>query len=337
MELAGLAQFCTQNNIMTASNSLTFDAIDSLTLPLKYETFSLNYQRCYHSKNGRELDFPKIGNRGRAYWPLFASLQDSVKTLNSDGKYLFPPIVNTQESARATQRVLRRSFQNIQEFQNLNPQFELGTVKIESNFGSEIHPWLELAYENNLNVSAIPDCALSLEEPLENIYLNLGSSTKRDLSLGESLMRIKFIQGAEVFNFWNEFKKLHYEVAGRETRNTDTWNLQRQAVLNNNAFLVLAYEKSTSKLIAGVYIEHNNREAAYAVAATRREYFDAGINHLIQWKIIEHLKNKGVLLYRLGAKPSRTIQDSVTEKEISIGKFKRKFVRAPILEFQFNF
>ncbi len=123
---------------------------------------------------------------------------------------------------------------------------------------------------------------------------------------------------------WESFQDLHRSVAGRKTRNNETWDIHFNDIVKQQAFLVYLLNKDGQMDGAG-FFNFTKDEGLYSVAAYKRELFDKPLGHVVQYRAIEELKKRGVRWYKLGSRPYATDTPAPSKKEISIGEFKQGF------------
>lgn len=177
--------------------------------------------------------------------------------------------------------------------------------------------------DKGASVSISHELYVDLSKSLEEIRRNIRKSYKSLLTLGERLWEIDVIdqENSKVFH---EFRKLHYRVAGSVTRSLSTWNLQEQAIVQKQAFLVTLRDEQ-GDLVGGGLFYRSSSEGLYAVAAYNRELFDKPLGHIVQMRAIETMKKLGLRWYKIGVRPYLGDLSKPTVKELSIGKFKEGF------------
>jgi len=118
---------------------------------------------------------------------------------------------------------------------------------------------------------------------------------------------------------------LHHKCSGKITRPQITFNMQLEKIKMGNAFLVAL--KYLEKNIAFVYFEHCNDKAIYASAADDPDYDRLPLYHVLIFKAMEYLKEKGVTLVDTGQPscPSSQFDYYIDKKQENIALFKRGF------------
>jgi len=165
-------------------------------------------------------------------------------------------------------------------------------------------------------------------------YINISKSSEelikhlRKKKIFIDIKRAKDLWVAHVrnnvtFNEWEKFKKLHIQVSGKQTRSDKTWESQFQDINNKKAFVIFLYD--LKKLIGGAMYRYSKTTALYAIGAYDRNLFPKPISHLAHYEAINELKKKNINWLRMGDIPSKGDYNNPTEKEISIGLFKKKF------------
>ena len=122
---------------------------------------------------------------------------------------------------------------------------------------------------------------------------------------------------------FEEFRLLHLEVAGKQTRSRESWSIQKEQIKNKEAFLVTVRDKKV--LIGAGFFNYTKDMGMYSVGAYKRELFDRPIGHAVQMMAIEKLKDLGCTTYNLGQKATILDSSTSTDKEMSISHFKEGF------------
>jgi len=122
------------------------------------------------------------------------------------------------------------------------------------------------------------------------------------------------------------YRLLHQKAAGRVTRPLETFEMMYQWIRKGNAFLACA-AKGSVPVAYSLFIAYK-QGAYYASSCTEPadEFSKLCANHLIQWKVIEFLKENGYRRYEIGWQQfGCLLHDFPTEKDIAISRFKRGF------------
>jgi GNAT acetyltransferase-like protein len=123
---------------------------------------------------------------------------------------------------------------------------------------------------------------------------------------------------------FREYQELHRKDAGRVTRSQRSFDLMLQWIRNDNAVLVEATHAGTSVAFALVMIFGTG--AYYGSSCKDPDQARLPSSHLIQWKTMLWLKDRGVRHYDLGPQYFGPQWHRVpTTKDISIASFKRGF------------
>lgn len=155
-------------------------------------------------------------------------------------------------------------------------------------------------------------------------------SYKSLINWGHNNLQISIIDGKLITSSHIEgFRRLHIQVAGRETRPTQTWEIQHKLVLAGEAFLILACKDK--ELVTAAFFSYNKRCCVYGVSASNRDMFDKPMSHSILWMAILHAKKIGCQYFEMGEQLYHGQGNPVpTPKEVGISRFKRGFGGATI-------
>lgn len=172
------------------------------------------------------------------------------------------------------------------------------------------------------------ECFVDLSLREDEILSKMRRTNKYSIQKGMQLWKSEIISKqsgqSKIEECFNKFHNLHVEVAGRETRSKKTWEIQYEAVLRTNDFVVLLYDMEQN-LIGASLFSTTCSMGNYSVAAYKRELFDKPVGHASQWIAIKHMKELNMKWYYLGTRAYWGDWNKPNEKEISIGHFKEGF------------
>ena len=164
---------------------------------------------------------------------------------------------------------------------------------------------------------------LSLPEVL--LRLQVRKSYKSLINWGEKNIHLTLRDHASVTNDdMEEFRRLHIEAAGRETRSHRTWELQLDMVRQKEAFLLLG--RLDGALVTAAFFVHSPQYCYYGVSAAKRELFEKPLAHVVMWRAILHAKAIGCRWFEVGDQlfPAQTAPPP-TPKDLGISTFKKGF------------
>ena len=121
-----------------------------------------------------------------------------------------------------------------------------------------------------------------------------------------------------------EFRQLHVQEAGRETRSRRTWELQYEMVRHGEAFLVLG--TLDGELVTAAQFLFSEVYCYYGVGASRRDLHDKPLSHAVLWTAVEHAKTLGCRFFEMGEQSYPSQSDPAPSKKLlGISTFKRGF------------
>jgi hypothetical protein len=163
---------------------------------------------------------------------------------------------------------------------------------------------------------------IDLSIPEDLIKMNIRKSYKSLVNWGKNNLEIKVMKRENaVLEQFNTFRDFHIKVAGQRTRSDETWQKQYEAILLEEAFLVMGYLQGL--LVSCSYIMLGKDIAYYGVGVYDRELMEQNlpIAHYNILTSINLAKDLGCSKFDLGF-----INDhSQNEKETNIFKFKSGF------------
>lgn len=129
-----------------------------------------------------------------------------------------------------------------------------------------------------------------------------------------------------------EFRNFHISIAGKETRNIDTWRLQGEMIKNKEGFIVRS--EYQDKLASISFYQHGSKEILYGVGVYDRKLMDENLPmaHFSLFTAIQKAKELGLEYMLLGDINSL----NPNHKEAQIAKFKKGFVNQCIVVKNYN-
>ncbi len=310
------------------SNEAVWDEVLSSCnyLPATYTNSNILYQWQYQrGLDGCCQDLSIIinsNNKPVAIWPLSLSKIDNFYSLTSHGLPVHPPLFVKGCSVSIQKRIIKCCFELSNIISNVSgiKMWQSSDSFLDLN---GLSSWHILAKGGGAKSVLAYDLFIDLRQDLNQIksgfrrsYRSLVNSGLKNWTVG-----ILDVPNKKV---WQSFKDLHKKVAGRTTRNNETWEIQFNDIANQQAFLIYLLNNDGEMDGAG-FFNFTKDEGLYSVAAYKRELFDKPLGHVVQYRAIEELKKRKVRWYKLGSRPYATDNPPPSKKEISIGEFKQGF------------
>jgi FemAB family protein len=294
-------------------------------VPLPYTVSFLRYQEAYVAEHADAyVDLSLVAlNAGQpvAVWPLCAYVNSTGWHLATQEGPVRPPLFVAGAPEKTQKRVIADCLAWLDRLgAGLGLTHWTGVETLRSG---EFDVWHRQLMERGAKPSLTHGLGVDLSLPLETIRLNFRKSYRPLIARGLSLWKVAVLASTRTPEF-DEFRRLHLEVAGRVTRAEKTWELQHDALARGDAFLVTLRDDS-DRLVGGGYFHVSRTDALYGVGVYDRKLFEMPLGHVVQMKAIEHMQRKGLSWYFIGARPYPTDQPSPTEKELSIARFKEGF------------
>lgn len=304
-------------------------------IPVAYTNASIDYQLAYQQGHGGEWwDISMIvfwDNKPSAIWPLSFSLKDGKGSLSSHGLPVIPPQVSPACPVSSRKRI-EKSCLDLAEA--IAKSAQLGVWSSAESFSESmgLSDWYAEAMARGAECAVRHDLFLDLRPDMAEIKRNIRSSYKSLITGGMRIWSVGVLESVDE-SIWEEFRLLHHRVSGRKTRSDETWALQLQDIGNHNAFLVYL-RNSNGDMVGGGLFNFTRDEGVYAVGVYDRSLFDKPLGHVVQYRAIEELKNRGARWYKIGARPFHSETPIPTDKEVSIGEFKQGFASHVFPKFQ---
>lgn len=166
---------------------------------------------------------------------------------------------------------------------------------------------------------------IDLSKPEVLLREEIRKSYKSLINWGNNNLKTLFVDNRSITkSLIEDFRQLHIQAAGRETRAVRTWEIQMEQVLAKEAFIILGY--MNEQLVTAAFFQYNCKSCLYGVSASKRDMFDKPMSHSLIWTAILHAKQLGCKCFEMGEQLYPGQGESLpTEKELGISKFKRGF------------
>jgi len=159
----------------------------------------------------------------------------------------------------------------------------------------------------------------------ESLHKRLTKAYKWAVNWSNKNLSIQVIDKESItFEHVEQFRLLHSEAAGRETRTRASWALQSDMVCAGQAFCVFAYLKGV--LVSAALFPYSKSHCFYGVSASRRDLFDKPLSHGVIWSALMHAKQLSIRTFEMGEQMfPMTPRPHPSQKELGISFFKRAF------------
>ena len=295
--------------------------------PVSYMSSMLDYQIEYLAGTEIEvIDFSCIlyhENEVIGLWPFYIPIREMNQDVDVPTLNIHPPLF-----LRDCKHRIKKEYG----LECLNIAFDVSKTLDYKNWYSEIpfinefgmSDWHNAALKKEGSTKIQSDLYVDLSLSLLEIKAKYRRSYRSLISKGEKLWRIEIVRSPGSIVIWNEFRRLHQLVSNKITRSQLSWELQHQAIINHNAFLVLIRDNE-GRMVGGGFFMHSFDEGVYAVGVYDRSLFDKPLGHVIQHYAISELKEIGCKWYRIGTRFYKGDHTNPTDKELSIATFKEGF------------
>ena len=322
----GIEIFCRIEN-----PSLWHQYYDSLSRHcLEVSCAEIDYQIEYgHSHNQTFDDLSSVlmlNGQAVALWPLSVCTTAGHCELTSFGGYLLSPSFLRGVSQSLQTKISKTCYKVC-----IDLAIVLGQEKIVSKYfdpsSPRLSPWHVYALQTGATCTVRHEALIDLSHSIQEIKASFRKSYKSLINRSEKIWHSYVVSNADLCEEWAKFKALHINVSGRQTRSDRSWMLQKEAVLNNESFLVVVYRRNDSSrdLIGAGLFTSTRSEGSYSVGAYDRSYFDQPVSHIVQLRAIEELKKRGCNWYYIGRCHFSGDSPTPDQKLLSISLFKTGF------------
>lgn len=164
---------------------------------------------------------------------------------------------------------------------------------------------------------------VNLESPPEEIAANVRKSYKNCINWGRRNFTLSYVNADNPDPvMFNEYQNFHKRIAGRVTRPRASWDIMFETIAGGSGELSLGRD-DTGTLVSGTLVIDSDKISQYSSAVYERSKFDRPIGHWPVFDAILRAKSRGKAYFDLGDVPST---GTTSDKELSIGTFKRGFV-----------
>ena len=165
---------------------------------------------------------------------------------------------------------------------------------------------------------------IDLNKSEDDLLRGISKGCRSCVNWGKDNLNIQILDAGNISKeYIDEFRELHIKVAGRETRNEETWAAQLNMVINDEAFLSFGYIEN--QLVSAALFSYSDDYCFYGVSASDRELFNKPISHAVIWEGILYSRSIGCKWFDLGTQCFPKELPIPTKKELSISSFKHSF------------
>ena len=296
--------------------------------PVSYSSASIDYQLAYQrGLGGQWCDVSLVlhhDDRPCGVWPLSLSVKADNASVTSHGFPVLPPLFVKGLPDRSRKSLVKGCLKLLEA---LCCTRRIAGWESAESFGGQpesgLSEWHQQSMFLGAKVFLRHELFVDLSLEIEAIKTRFRKSYKSLIVSGTRIWQVGVIAGKDPAA-WEEFQRLHLNVAGRVTRSAETWELHHQAIIDGNALLVFLRNNRADMVGAG-FFNITRDEGVYGVGAYDRSLFDKPLGHVVQYRAIEEMKKRGLRWYRIGFRTYPCELPTPTEKEISIGQFKQGF------------
>ncbi|MFH0804178.1 MAG: hypothetical protein V1896_01075 [Candidatus Zambryskibacteria bacterium] len=194
------------------------------------------------------------------------------------------------------------------------------------NFGDSLSLMGRFLLDMGAQISPQFTNVIDLSLPEAKLKYNLRHSYRSLINWGLKNLKIEIIDSKNISEEKMEaFRKLHIEVAGRETRSKKTWQYQLEMIKNKETFAIFGY--LGEELVTAALFEYSSKYCFYGVSASKRELFDKPMSHALIWTAILYAKKIGCIFFETGKQffPYHKQSIKISNKDFGISTFKRGF------------
>ena len=304
--------------------------------PVHYSNQELDYQTLFHNGNGKKInDFSTIfyyENQPISVWPLSLKIEHDEKiTICSQGVTLWSPLLVKNLNSKIEKKLIKCSLEILIYLAN---NFKINEVKSISTYtgNTQTDLWFYENFKRGVEIFPELELLVNLSIDIKDIQKRWSKSTNNDIKKASKIWKYKIHNEIDV-KTWDQFKNLHFELAGKKTRSDETWYSQTKDINNKKGFAVYLFDKN-NKFVGGSFFRYTNNEAIYSSGVYRRELFNEPLSHYAQYIAIKYMQSLNLKWYKIGH-ISNLAKFIENDKEKNIASFKKKFSTDKFLRFNY--
>ena len=250
-----------------------------------------------------------------------------VREFSSGGVFGVCPVFDTELSEIRRHKIAKVVFGNIDSLaaQNEVQRISIMCSPLAPSFMGSVMPPPNWLLRHGFQDVSLTTQIIDLSQNLQSLWGDMRKGHRQDIERGrQSLNVTSFDQDNVTLELFNEYRFMHQKAAGRITRPLITFEMMYEWIVEGYAVL---FGASLDDRFVGWALINTYKEGAYfSSACNDPEFSSLPISHVLQWDIIEWLKDAGYRFYELGYQQYSSLPyDFPTEKEINIAFHKRGF------------
>jgi len=236
------------------------------------------------------------------------------------------------ERSQAEASVLARAQRKLRtEIESLLQKMPVGAIirYKDSLPGGCLTPLGRLLLDRGAEATPTFSQIIDLSLPVETLHKGLTKAYKWAVNWGKKNLALRVLDRDSITaEHVEQFRLLHIEAAGRETRTPDSWAMQYNMVCEGEAFCVFASMEEV--LVSAALFPYSKSHCFYGVSASRRDLFDKPLSHIVIWEALLHAKMLGLRCFEMGEQLfPMAPRHNPSQKELGISFFKRAFGGEP--------
>src|SRR3989338_2133526 len=287
--------------------------------------YVLNYKPDLGPKN--MSFFVTDGQKIVAICPLILQSMDGNSEFYYGADYGQVPAFLNELSTRENTKIMKLVFNHLDELSKAE-----NVIRLSMRFPSLDKAFLE-DKKNNFNYltkfnfldSSIAAQIIDLRKIESELWGDFTHGLRETINKGMQCYKINIFDNNNITETkFREYQELHKIDAGRVTRQQKTFDLMLDFIKKGYAVLAEAEKDGVSTSFAYIYIYKKSAYYGSSCKAKHNEIVPSG--HLLQWHIIQWLKNHGYFFYEIGGQRyGNTLFNFPDKKELGISTFKRSF------------
>lgn len=178
---------------------------------------------------------------------------------------------------------------------------------------------LDYQYMDDSSGTSVVRC----DQEKEELRMNLRKSYKPLINKSSRLYNVVYVNQSQYDgDLCEEYRKLHFKAAGRQTRSIKSFEMMYQMIKDGLAYLILIQD-ANGKMVGAYYFLYHKQYVYYGSAATDPDLdIQSGVGHLGLWSGIMYAKKVGCCFLDVGL----IIKDeNYSEKQKMIDFYKQGF------------
>lgn len=166
---------------------------------------------------------------------------------------------------------------------------------------------------------------IDLSKTKEQLFREIRNDHRNDIKRAEKILSVSIFDNSNITDdHFERYRLLHHKAAGRTTRPRSTFDMMHRWI--QEGFAALACASINGEGVGFALINVYKDAAYYSSSANDPAFGELPIGHLLQWRVLNWLKDRGIRCYETGLQQYASLPHALaSRKDWNISNFKRGF------------